>query len=57
MLKGKHLIDPRDFSLEEMDSIFELTVPPPRIQQILFLENVGFIDKTSLRIIVLIDAN
>lgn len=25
MLKGRHLIDPRDFSLEEMNSIFELT--------------------------------
>jgi aspartate carbamoyltransferase catalytic subunit len=25
MLKGRHLIDPRDFSLEEMNTIFELT--------------------------------
>ncbi len=25
MLKGRHLIDPRDFSLDEMNSIFELT--------------------------------
>ena len=25
MLKGRHLVDPRDFSIEELDSIFELT--------------------------------
>lgn len=25
MLKGRHLIDPQDFTLEELDSIFELT--------------------------------
>lgn len=25
MLKGRHLIDPKDFTLEELDSIFELT--------------------------------